>query len=54
MYKRFLITALMLFGALSAEAQQSAKLPRIGFLHPASAASVSARREAFVGVANTP
>jgi putative tryptophan/tyrosine transport system substrate-binding protein len=39
--------AALLFEFGSAEAQQR-KLPRIGFLHPASAASVSARRHEFL------
>jgi putative ABC transport system substrate-binding protein len=31
----------------SVQAQQSLKIPRVGFLHPASADSISARRDAF-------
>ena len=45
-----LITALavtILVASLAAEAQQPKNVPRIGFLSAASAASISARREAF-------
>jgi putative ABC transport system substrate-binding protein len=48
-YKHFGFTlcAVLFEICSSAEAQQPTKVHRIGFLHPASAASVSARREAF-------
>ena len=48
MYKRFLlITSLMLFAAVSAEAQQPKKVPRIGFLSATPAAGIPDRTEAF-------
>jgi putative ABC transport system substrate-binding protein len=47
-YKRFLlIIALMLCAALPAEAQQPAKIPRIGFLIGSSPSANAARIEAF-------
>jgi putative ABC transport system substrate-binding protein len=44
----FLALCAMLFALCSSAEAQQPKVPRIGFLHPASAASVSARRHAFL------
>ena len=42
-----LIAVVLLAVAIIAEAQQPKQIPRIGYLHGASASSVAARTEAF-------